>query len=333
MPSATSGGMENMLLAILPKRRFPAALRYGATCAIIGVAALARAVLDGVLPDYPLLLFIPAVFLSALLFDRGSGFFATVVSAALAAYVFIPPQYSFAIGWSQVLPLALFTAIGFTMAAVTEALRQSVHRLAAAERSKTLLLEELAHRTRNDLTLIISALNLQARGEQEPAVRAALEAAIARVNVIAQAQDRLRGNDDGGGVELAAYLQGLCEGLGNLLRDVRPIAVRLTCEPMTLNSSQAVVAGLIVNELVTNAFKYAFPDGAGGAVEVRVSRDSADGLRIMVEDDGAGCQTDALEGLGSRLVRLLAGQYKGSVRREPAEPGCRVIVTLCIDGR
>lgn len=330
MPSSPTGGMENMLLAILPKRRFPIVLRYAATCGIIGAAAMARAALDGPLRDYPLLLFIPAVFLSALLFDKGSGFFATIVSATVAAYFFIAPRYSFELAWGQGLALALFGAIGFTMAAVTEALRQAVQRLDAAERSKALLLEELAHRTRNDLTLIISALKLQARGEQDPAVRAALDAAIARVNVIAQAQDRFRADGDAGGVELSTYLQGLCEGLGNLLRDVRPIAVRLACEPMTLNSSQAVVAGLIVNELVTNAFKYAFPDEAGGVVEVKVSR-RADELHIVVQDDGVGCGVDAPQGLGSRLVRLLAGQYRGTVSREPRTRGCRVTVTLSID--
>jgi K+-sensing histidine kinase KdpD len=87
--------MENVLISLLPKEQYPLLIRYVATLFIVGVAALLRSALADEMQHYPVLLFIPAVFLSALLFDRGSGFFATVVSAVLAVYLFIDPVGSF----------------------------------------------------------------------------------------------------------------------------------------------------------------------------------------------------------------------------------------------
>jgi two-component sensor histidine kinase len=320
--------VENLFVALLPKTRAPILVRYLAALGIIGLTAALRFSLDAQLHNYPLLLFIPAIFFIALLFDKGSGFFATIVSTLIAAYFFLDPPMSFQIGPAQVLPLLIFTLIGFMISAVTEALRETVQKLADAEQQKSLLLEELAHRTKNDLTMITSVLTLQARGQADPAARAALESAIMRVGVIARAQERLRGGHDGGTVELSDYLQGLAATLGDLLRDVRPIAVRVEAEPMEMNSSDAVSVGLIVNELVTNAFKYAFPDSRGGAVDVTVRR-TPDGVCILVADDGVGCPAAPESGLGSRLIRMLAAQLRGTVHRdENPGGGCRVQVTL-----
>jgi two-component sensor histidine kinase len=321
--------MENLLLALLPQRRFPVAFRYGATSLIIGAACLLRFALEGSLANYPLLLFIPAVFLAALLFDKGSGFFATIASALLAAYLFMPPANGFP--RSQLVPLVLFVLIGFTIAWVTEALRGAIRDLRAAEQNKAVLLHELAHRTKNDLTIVQSLLTLQARNESPP-VAAALMAAASRVHVIARAQGRLEFSDDGDGVSLRPYLEGLCHDLADLLRDVRPIAVRLHCADVEIDSSKAVAVGLIVNELVANAFKYAFPGPRSGAVDVTVARRDEDLLRIEVRDDGIGCPPDMPGGLGSRLVRLLAQQHGGTVERAPVEPGCCVVASVSIAG-
>ncbi|MGR6330426.1 sensor histidine kinase [Sphingomonas sp. XXL09] len=319
--------MENMLVRLLPRRRYGVALRYAATCLIIAITALLRYSLDGPLQHFPLLLFVPAVFLCALLFDRGSGFFATLLSAAMSAYFFIEPYFSFAIGLQNFFALFLFIVIGFTMSLVTEALRETIRRLDESERAKALLLEELAHRTKNDLAIISSAITLQSSASRDPAVREALSAANARVLVVAQAQERLRGDVSGGLVGLSAYVGALCHGLGDLLRDVRPIAVRVNCVPISVPSSVAVHVGLIVNELVTNSLKYAYPTERGGVISVDIASEGAN-LVVTVADDGVGCPAEFDPGLGSKLVRLLAKQLGGRVERENADPGCRVRVTL-----
>ena len=322
--------METLVLRLLPRRKHGIALRYGATAAIILITALLRYGLKEPLQQFPLLLFIPAIFLCALLFGRGSGFFATILSAAIAAGLFMGTPFTFRVGVQNLLALALFVLIGFIMAAVTEALRRAIARLDQSEKSKALLLDELAHRTKNNLAIISAAITLQANAAEDPAVRNALNAANARVLVVAQAQDRLRDDQDSGLVDLPDYVASLCQGLRDLLRDIRAIAVQVHCDPLRVPGSVAVHVGLIVNELVTNSLKYAYPDERGGTIAVEIRSDGAR-IAITVGDDGVGCPSSNKPGLGSKLVRLLAKRLGGSVVREDAKPGCRTRVTL--DGR
>jgi K+-sensing histidine kinase KdpD len=155
--------MENLLLAILPQRQTSILVRYGVTAAIVGCAGLLRLALDESLRGYPLLLFIPAVFLSALLFDRGSGFIATLLSAVVAGAYFIEPRGSGFLEARQWFPIFVFVLIGFAISAVTETLRKAVRKLERLEKAKDLQLEELAHRIKNDLATVGSLLRLQAR--------------------------------------------------------------------------------------------------------------------------------------------------------------------------
>jgi len=321
--------MENLLISLLPRQQYSVAVRYSATLFIVAVATLLRLSLADELQHYPVLLFIPAVFLSSLLFDRGSGFFATVVSTLIAIYLFIGPANSFQIDIRDIVPLMIFVGIGFAISAVTEALRKAIQKLSRMEAQKSLLLEELGHRTKNDLFLVSSVLTLQAKSHSDPNVKSALQAAVARVSVIARAQARLRGDRDGGAVEIAGYLEDLCRTLGDMLRDVRPIAVVVNSEKVEVSASNAVSIGLIVNELVTNAFKYAFPEEKGGTIKVSLYRTGAS-LRLEVEDDGVGCPPEPSQGLGSRLVRLLAAQLQGTLERDTKHAGCKTVVSLPI---
>ncbi|MGX1150724.1 ATP-binding protein [Bradyrhizobium ottawaense] len=97
-----------------------------------------------------------------------------------------------------------------------------------------------------------------------------------------------------------------------------------------MRSSQAASIGLIVNELVTNCFKYAFPERRSGAVQVDVRARNGHVL-VTVQDDGAGCPAEVKSGLGTRLVSLLATQMKGTVVRRPLPQGCEVQVSLALD--
>jgi two-component sensor histidine kinase len=314
--------MKNTLFVVWPRIRHPALLRYGATLMIVGVAFLIRMASVPFVTQSPLLLFIPAVFLASILFGVSSGVIATFASDVLAStYLRGQPVLP------SLVSLVLFTAIGFLISMTVEKLHESLRLVRSSEAEKSLLLEELNHRTRNDLMMVSSTLSLQAKTTGDPAVRNALEAAVNRIGVISKAQERL-GTTAGhrGFVELGAYLQSLCDGLAELLRDVRPIALRVSTPELEVLSNQAVGVGLIVNELVTNALKHAFPGDMGGVISVVVTlRD--EGLCLIVEDDGVGCPK-VTGGLGSRLVRLLASQYDGRFEREPQEQGCRVRVVL-----
>jgi two-component sensor histidine kinase len=146
------------------------------------------------------------------------------------------------------------------------------------------------------------------------------------VHVIAGAYEFLKPQEHDSRIEIHQYLEELCKRLGDTLRDIRPIAVLVDSERMELASDRAVAIGLIVNELVTNAFKYAFSEERSGVV--RVSLKSGPKLTLVVEDDGRGCPDQASEGIGSRLIRLLVLQLDGTIARASAQPGCRVTVTV-----
>lgn len=328
-PAGTRGDLsETIVFRLLSHRRLPIWISYLGTILLVLLAAAIRYELGASLIGYPILLFFPAVFLCALLFDNGAGYLATALSAAIAWAFFMSPAITTPAGGRTAVPLMIFIVVCAMMSAVTDALRRTVRRLDEAERGKSLLLDELAHRTKNDLATISAAITLQSNASPEPAVKEALAQANARVMIVASAQDRLRADfGDDARLDLAGYVDRLCRGLGDLLRGVRPIAVRVDCASVMVQSSTAVTVGLIINELVTNCFKYAFPDDTAGTVKVTVQ---AEGPRIVidVEDDGIGCPEDFTPGLGSRLVRLLAQQKGGTFTREDTTPGCHVRVDL-----
>jgi two-component sensor histidine kinase len=170
-------------------------------------------------------------------------------------------------------------------------------------------------------------IGIQARSQSNPLVRAALEGAVKRLHVIAQTQDHLHFTNGEQAVNVQEYLEQLCWNLGEALRDVRPIAIQVTPDEVVLSSRQATRIGLIVNELVTNALKYAFPGEQAGTIKVTL-RPGTGKLTIGVEDNGVGHPEDAQAGLGSRLVRLLVEQSGGSIKCEWATPGYRVVITI-----
>jgi two-component sensor histidine kinase len=319
--------MHRVVLWLMPKRQLPGPtqMMLGAAFAFCGF--IVQHGLSRALGGFPLLLFVPAVFFSAIVLGKTGGIATTFCGALLAGYFIVEPRYSLALTASSALALTIFVTIGVGMSLVIEALRRAIEKLNESERAKALLLEELAHRTKNDLAIISSAITLQRNASADPAVQEALGAANARVLVVARAQERLRGGKSDGGVDLCAYISELCQDLGDLLRDLRPIAVRVHCPRLLVRADLAVTVGLIVNELVTNSLKYAFPSERGGTVDVGV-RAEFGRLVVEVRDDGVGCDDLEKAGLGSKLVKLLAKQLGGKVERETGSPGYVVRVSL-----
>lgn len=279
------------------------------------------------LPGSPFLLFLPAVMLSALLCDHGSGLYAAVLSTLLAVYFLVPPAGSFLVARGDVIAAGIFLLICLALASVIEFMRQLVYRLDAAERAKDILLREANHRFKNNLQIIASLLELQGRN-QDADTRAALAAAAERVHIIARVHERFRPTAVGGSISLRDFLEELGADLGTGLRGSRPIAVQVSADPVEVELERAVQIGLIVNELVTNALKYAFPDGGGGTIEISLRLANDDTAEIVVRDDGVGCHARAEPGLGTRLVTLLARQLGGELSRSQGETGCIAQVTV-----
>jgi two-component sensor histidine kinase len=315
------------LLRMLPARRQPLAVRYGVTFVLVGLCFLAVMGLQGRSGLLAFYLFFPAIFAASVLFDRGSGVFAILLGAVLV-YLLMKPADSSLLPADVTLSLVGFIVVALGVAIVSEGLRTAWERAAAAEQTKDLLLRELGHRTQNNLALVASVLSLQARTKDNPEARSALEKAVARVQAIASAHEHFQPFRHDGRVEMRPYLEKLCTHLGDSLREVRPIAVKVEVDHVHLRTEQAVPLGLIANELVTNALKHAFPDDRSGTIRVSLKRGSS--LDLVVEDNGVGCPFHKTERLGSRLTRLLAEQLGAKLAWEEASPGCRVRVEFSI---
>jgi len=310
--------MEQML-EMLPSKPQPLLVRYGVTTALVGLSFLLLMGLQGrggVLGFY---LLFPAIFIASVVFDRGSGVFATLLTALLI-YLLMKPADMYLLSGELAANLAIFVVAALGVSFVSEGLRTAWERAVAAERSKDLLLRELGHRTQNNLALVASVLSLQARTKENPEIRSALEKAVARVQAIGSAHEHFHPMKHNGRVKMRPYLEKLCTHLGDSHRDVRPIAVIVEADDVGLRTEQAVPLGLIANELVTNALKHAFPGDRSGTIRVVLRASSP--MSFIVEDNGVGSPLEKEERLGSRLIRLLAEQLGAKIIWEDALPGC-----------
>ena len=191
---------------------------------------------------------------------------------------------------------------------------------------KEVLLREIHHRVKNNLQVISSLLHAQARDVDDAAVAARFQDTRERIRSMAAIHDQLYQSGDLSQVDFDAYLKGLVDELFRSHR-TRTIESELRVDAATLPIDQAIPAGLIVNELVSNALEHAFPDGGPGTVAVRF-RASADDATLEVSDTGQG--TDALQNgtsLGLRLVRGLARQLRGTLQTRTTD-GVTVTLTF-----
>ncbi|GEP07844.1 sensor histidine kinase [Methylobacterium oxalidis] len=208
-----------------------------------------------------------------------------------------------------------------------EALRQSEARLQEALAHQEVLTREISHRVKNSLTMVAGLLDMQGRTAADPALCAALADARTRVLTIARVHDQLWRKNEVEHLDLAEFLQDLCVQLSASTG----LNHTLVCEveSLAVATDQAVPLGLIVNELVTNAFKYAYPEGIG-EVRLSVTQARPGHLRLEVCDRGAGLPPnfDAAESksLGLKLIVSLVRQIGGRAEWQDAQPGTRFVL-------
>lgn len=206
-----------------------------------------------------------------------------------------------------------------------------IHDMREAQDLQAVLTQEVGHRVKNSLALVTSLLELQARSA-DPSVAWPLRQAAGRVRSVAGVHDQLWRGGDVRSVDLAPYLDDLCRSL-----QATSGRVRIRCEAISARVpvDRAVPVAVIVNELATNALKYAYPDGEGEVV-VRLSAGREDRLLLEVADRGVGLPPGfdlAAEraSLGMRVVRTLARQLNARLTAEGAEPGTRFILEFAPD--
>jgi len=191
---------------------------------------------------------------------------------------------------------------------------------------KEVLLREIHHRVKNNLQVISSLLHAQARDVEAPAVRERFEETKDRIRSMATIHEQLYQSDDLAQVDFDAYLEVLLDELFRS-HSTRRIDRVLDADAQPLPVDQAIPAGLIVNELVSNALEHAFPDQQSGTVSVSYRAD-ANEATLVVADDGCGAEALDTDGsLGLRLVRGLTRQLRGTLSTE-LERGVQVTVTF-----
>ena len=209
--------------------------------------------------------------------------------------------------------------------------RRAEDALRKALAAQRMLAREADHRIKNSLQLVAALLRLQSGRAADPATRAALEAATARVRAVAEAHRALQNSADLRSVQLHDMLRDLAAAAAALHpgADIRIIAP----EGLSLDAERAIPLALVLSELVTNALKHAYPEGQGGPVYL-MAEARGDRLLAVVADDGCG-MAEGREGhgsLGETVVRSLARQIGATVRRSAnGTGGLRVALDLPLD--
>ena len=195
--------------------------------------------------------------------------------------------------------------------------------LAQARDRAEILLAEVNHRVANSLALVSSLVTLQSKSLDDKAAKAALAETQDRIFAISLVHKQLYGSGDVHTVALKDYLTAL---LGNLRSSLRSqghgVNLVYDIDAIDLETDASINLGVVITELVTNAFKYAYPDRAG-EIRVRLSRLGED-VELVVEDDGIGRADGAPAvgtGLGTRLVNIMSKSLGSEIAYQRRDPG------------
>jgi two-component sensor histidine kinase/tetratricopeptide (TPR) repeat protein len=187
---------------------------------------------------------------------------------------------------------------------------------------KEWLLKEVHHRVKNNLQLIISLLQSQRKYLLDDAAVHAIEQSQHRVRAMALIHQKLYRSEDLSHIDMPAYIQEVVEHLSESFDPDEQVTFHFQLAPLALDVAQAVPLGLIVNEAITNALKYAFPPGShpvgyGGTVQVSLTHEAGDRYLLVVADDGVGLPADvdlrSSNSMGANIMRGLSKQLGGTL--------------------
>ncbi|WP_239492140.1 histidine kinase dimerization/phosphoacceptor domain -containing protein [Luteitalea sp. TBR-22] len=218
-----------------------------------------------------------------------------------------------------------------TVRDVTEQ-RAVERRMATNLREKEVLLREVHHRVKNNMAVMSSLFYLQQRYAKDPDTVRVFRESESRVRSMAMVHEVLYRSDDLSAVDFSRYLDSLVDHLANVYRGTLPgLRIEREIAPIRLSLDQAVPCGLLLNEVLTNAFKHAFVDGAPPVLRVQALARSGE-VRIEIVDNGVGVPEDLLpdrtQTLGMRLMQALTEQLEGRLATVRQERGTRTSLTF-----
>lgn len=199
-------------------------------------------------------------------------------------------------------------------------LKRAERQIKTSLREKEILLQEIHHRVKNNMQVISSILNLQSRSIKSKRVLEIFKSSQDRVRSMALIHERFYRSKDFARVDFTEYVQSLT---GHLYHSFgmsdKAIKFKINIKDVLLDINTAIPCGLIINELVSNSFKHAFPDGKKGEIHISMHPLNEDEIELAVSDNGVGVPEDVdfrnTESLGLHLVTILAeGQLHGAIQ-------------------
>ena len=198
--------------------------------------------------------------------------------------------------------------------------------LDAKNQQNELLIKEIHHRVKNNLELVKSLIALQSAQLEDSATKDVMIASQNRVQSMGIIHQKLYQGQHLGSVEMKEYFLNLGEGILDTFSAEERVKIECAMDQLKLDVDTAVPIGLIVNELLTNALKYAFPADIPGTIRISLAQPDAETLTLSVADDGVGKAMGVAPkgtGFGSQLVQLLTQQLNGQMHEE-CQDGTRV---------
>ncbi len=209
-------------------------------------------------------------------------------------------------------------SLGETFSRMADLLSAREAELRESLAQKEILVREIHHRVKNNLQLVMSLLNLHARRIRDPRAEVAFAEARSRINALATLHRRLYESENLQEIDLKWFLEDLCSELrrGGLSRG-RHVELVVEAPSEVIGPDVAVPLGLLVTEAITNAYKHAFSERAGGLIAVQVLRESPTSLLLSIRDDGVGfdaaASTPEPVGLGRSLIEAFVRQLRGEL--------------------
>jgi two-component sensor histidine kinase len=312
-------GLLQMWRNVGSSQRWSLWTRVTITAAAVVATHLVQIPLEQDIPGEPFLLFFLVVIGATLAFGARAGFVGVAMTTVLSLLFFEPFGSLALLHAADLVKIEVYavlaTACVFASARLCDALsaaRLETAALRRAEEKNSLLFSELAHGVANNFAAIAALITLKSHSVKDRKARAVLEEAIEQVNVTGRVHARLRAGDQEAWLDSEAFFGELCEDLSASVARGRQVSIECKADSLPMCMDQAMSLGLIVNELVTNAMKHAFPRGRAGRIRVAFEAVKAE-LRLSVEDDGVGFSPRIQKGagMGSDLVSGLAGQLGG----------------------
>ncbi|MDB5693836.1 MAG: hypothetical protein JWO81_2899 [Alphaproteobacteria bacterium] len=335
--------MRRIVRLDLPRRlgrHLPRSLTEALTGIVIAAALVGlRLAMTPVVGDAaPFALPLLAMVLATLVAGWRSGLVAILLGGGVIWYFVLEPRHSFGLPTAASLSL-VFAGVTAALILLALSLYQREVRAGELERARRInflshALREMDHRTKNNFQIVMSLLQLQANRSGNAEAKAALGEAVERLKAVSGVYDSLTLSSQGlGTVRLQDQLQEICDRVRDGLLP-EAVVLETALEPILVPHETGACIGIVVNELVTNACKHAFPE-RGGSIRVSARRQGQEAC-IEVADDGCGMpgSARARRGLGTRLVDAFVQRVRGRTELRSSDAGTihTIMVPLAASG-